>query len=554
MYRIFMGALNFWLSGWAESKRLLTELQNGFRPGRRLDDNLFIRTQCAEIAIREQRSLMCCFLDVEKAYDTVPHAPFFQRLSRLGLPETLVRTVQRVYEGNTIRAHFGQTQSDQIPVTRGLRQGCPLSPLLYILYATSIERKLLHCGLGFRLRYSTTGADEQYRLPGLAFADDLVLMAECSQELQTLLDICFAEVTQLGLRFSAKKSAVLTFAGTSGDAAVTLGGEVISMCSSYKYLGVVLSAGASMYSHHEAKVRQSAVRGQCILRRRSLWGCNRFLMVRDLWKLVHVPALTFANAVVCLSMSTRQWLERQQRAVGRTAVGCHRYVANEAVQGDLGWSSFEAREAASKLSYRGRLQFMHRERWARRVFKYLAVTCIRTNWARRVYFLEKKYGFFREPVSVDTAAAWTRDTRRRVREEEEAMWQRAVREKPTLAVYAQHKTSIGGCQLYDNSLGSALLFEARAGALRTLVRQKTFDDQVASVVCRACGEGDESAEHLILSCAGVGRCDNIRESGPPPTLQEALGFGDADGVVDVRVVARTKRRLERWCETAAQGR
>lgn len=75
------------------------------------------------------------------------------------------------------------------------------------------------------------------------------------------------------------------------------------------------------------------------------------MMVRELWKAVHVPCLTFANAMVCLPHTTRAWLERCQSEVGRVALGCHGCVAKEAIQGDMGWSSFEAREARSKISY-----------------------------------------------------------------------------------------------------------------------------------------------------------------------------------------------------------
>ncbi|XP_037505770.1 uncharacterized protein LOC119382110 [Rhipicephalus sanguineus] len=254
-----------------------------------------------------------------------------------------------------------------------------------------IERALLNSNLGFSMRFSTTSASENYHLPGLAFADDLVVMAESNQDLQSLLDICQTEVASLGLRFNTKKSAVVCLAGGNTDtAALTLGGEPLTARNDYRYLGVTLCVDAAKYSLHETMIRQAALQqAQRILHRRCLWGCNRFQMIRDLWKMVHVPGLTFGNAVVCLSPTTREWLERQQREVGRAALGCHGRVANEAVQGDVGWSSFEAREATSKIAYQGRLMLMRRTRWARRVFEYLSATCMRTDWTRRIYQLEK---------------------------------------------------------------------------------------------------------------------------------------------------------------------
>ncbi|KAH7985356.1 hypothetical protein HPB49_026465 [Dermacentor silvarum] len=95
-----------------------------------------------------------------------------------------------------------------------------------------------------------------------------------------------------------------------------------------KYLGVQLSSDLDLYGQHETSLRQKALRAQCVLRRWILWGCNRYQMVRDIWKLVRVPGLTFANAVVCMSAPTREWLERRQCEVGRIALGCHGAVAN----------------------------------------------------------------------------------------------------------------------------------------------------------------------------------------------------------------------------------
>nr|XP_037273265.1 LOW QUALITY PROTEIN: uncharacterized protein LOC119165185 [Rhipicephalus microplus] len=63
-------------------------------------------------------------------------------------------------------------------------------------------------------------------------------------------------------------------------------------------------------------------------------------------------------------MSTREWLERGQKEVGRMALDCHRRVATEAVQGDIGWSSFEAREACSKIAFEACLWHLSDSRWA----------------------------------------------------------------------------------------------------------------------------------------------------------------------------------------------
>uniref|UniRef100_L7LU83 Putative tick transposon n=1 Tax=Rhipicephalus pulchellus TaxID=72859 RepID=L7LU83_RHIPC len=209
LYRAFTQVIKDWVYGWAESRGLLTELQNGFRKGRRLEDNLFVITQCAEIARKENRGLLCCFLDVEKAYDNVPHASLFNCLRDLGLPKTLLSTIKQLYSGNTVTASFAGVTTESVEVCKGLRQGCPLSPILYLLYVSELERAIERSSLGFSLKFSTTGIDENRKIPGLAFADDIVLMTENPRDMQALLNICAAEIEKLGLRYNAKKTTVV---------------------------------------------------------------------------------------------------------------------------------------------------------------------------------------------------------------------------------------------------------------------------------------------------------------------------------------------------------
>lgn len=86
MYRVFATIGKERLRTWAERKETLTEPQGGFRHGRRLEDNVYTLTQCIEVARKKEKRLICCFLDVAKAYDSVPHDQLLTRLEQLDMP------------------------------------------------------------------------------------------------------------------------------------------------------------------------------------------------------------------------------------------------------------------------------------------------------------------------------------------------------------------------------------------------------------------------------------------------------------------------------------
>ena len=66
-------------------------------------------------------------------------------------------------------------------VENGLRQGCPLSPLLYSTYVIGIVEKLEEEGLGVK--------EGDYWCGALLYADDVVLLAESPDELEKMLDM-----------------------------------------------------------------------------------------------------------------------------------------------------------------------------------------------------------------------------------------------------------------------------------------------------------------------------------------------------------------------------
>ncbi|KAG0412677.1 hypothetical protein HPB47_010161 [Ixodes persulcatus] len=281
---------------------------------------------------------------------------------------------------------------------------------------------------------------------------------------------------------------------------------------------------------------------------------------------------------------TRAWLERRQRDVSRQALGCHGQVAIEAIQGDVGWLTFKAREAASKLCYRGRLLHMDKSGWARRIFDFLGLRCLQTRRVKCVYQLRKKNVFFTDPFQEDSEGKWAREVRGRVRDAETAHWTEEAEKKSTLDVYRAYKHNIRAEDFYNNNLGSHLLFEVRAGALRTLAYRQQFDPTIMTIQCRLCDQEAETIEHLVLHCTAPtpkweladtqadqasshysgrqatppvsvhGGCRATATTAPQPAqvppLAEALGFQEAadSGAHPAErwVDRKTKQRLANW--------
>ncbi|XP_037526208.2 retrovirus-related Pol polyprotein from type-2 retrotransposable element R2DM [Rhipicephalus sanguineus] len=512
-----------------------------------------------EIAVKEERPLLFAFLDISQAYDSIEQDRLWQILQALDMPEEWRNLLQRLYADAEAVVQWGNLITPRIQVSRGLRQGCPMSPLLFMLYVAGMERKLSESGLGFNLNYLEEGFQRVRRLPALFYADDIVLLADNAAEMQALLDICAREGTDLGLNFSARKSAAMRFTPWEAvrDPTLLLQGKEIEWADRYKYLGVTVTATMNYICGYEKELRAKALKRRAFLGSRALWAFSRYEVTRELWKGVAVPALTFGNAVVCLSSATRQALEVRQREAGRTALGVHAFTPNEAVQGDLGWSSFEAREAVAKLSYERRLSGLPDGRWAREVYKYVHLRSVRTKWVARTRSLSERY----RVEAIRLTAPLQRDTRKKVRESVSAVeterWRESGRAKRALALYWEAKTDIAKEALYDNSRGSGLLCEARSGVLRTRSLRARYTAEL-DTMCPLCQGAEETIRHIVLECTGLRPAiHDAQDSGTSAqgatgatndssALARALGFRGSGELPSWEAVEATKRRLECW--------
>ncbi|XP_077560418.1 uncharacterized protein LOC144175188 [Haemaphysalis longicornis] len=173
MYRMAMQVVKSRLQRWAERKGVLGELQAGFQAGRRIEDNLFVLTQCIEIALQTRSPLYVAFLGISKAYDRLNQEMLWELLWEHGLEESDLYLLQALYEDITAQVEWCE-----------------------------VTHQLEFSGSGYQLEHRVEGQQVVHRIPALLYADDFAVMAGSPEELQHLLDICGSEIAKLQLRFS----------------------------------------------------------------------------------------------------------------------------------------------------------------------------------------------------------------------------------------------------------------------------------------------------------------------------------------------------------------
>ena len=120
----------------------LDAVQFGFRKGKVTRKAIVLLRMIIERAIEKQKDVYMCFVDFEKAFDSVRHEYMVDMLRELGVDKADIRLIVNLYWEQKAAVKIGNNKTRWVAIERGVRQGCVLSPDLFSMYSQVVMDEL----------------------------------------------------------------------------------------------------------------------------------------------------------------------------------------------------------------------------------------------------------------------------------------------------------------------------------------------------------------------------------------------------------------------------
>ena len=137
--KLFLTIINNRLTEFCLTKGLISPSELGFVYGNRTSDpHIILHNLVRKYCHKRNKRLYGCFVDFSKAFDCVPRDILINKLKDRGIDGKVLEIIKTLYMEDTASVKIGKKFSKPFKTNRGVRQGCVLSPLLFILFLSDL--------------------------------------------------------------------------------------------------------------------------------------------------------------------------------------------------------------------------------------------------------------------------------------------------------------------------------------------------------------------------------------------------------------------------------
>ncbi|CAH1266510.1 Hypp3401 [Branchiostoma lanceolatum] len=226
----------------------LRDNQAGFRPNRSCSDQIATLRIIVEQSAEFNSQLYAVFVDYEKAFDSLDRSTLWNILDHYGIPTKIISMVKVFYNNFQAQVSHGGDLTEPFNMTTGVRQGCLLSPLLFITALDWVMRETTKEGrTGIQWTLTTM-------LDDLDFADDLALLSHSISQMRTKTQKLETNSSRVGLKISAPKTKEMRVKTVGNARPVCCQGTELELVKEFTYLGSVISNDGGTTKDVEARI------------------------------------------------------------------------------------------------------------------------------------------------------------------------------------------------------------------------------------------------------------------------------------------------------------
>lgn len=238
--KIFEKALKERFMSFFKANNIISDNQYGFLNGSSTDGAMYRLVEEVTKNLDDGKKCIGVFIDLAKAFDTVPHGRLLDTLSLYGVRGAVRELVKNYLTGRYQTVKIGSCLGDERAVKIGVPQGTVLGPIFFIAYINSLLKTNVG---GLMVSYADDTA--------IIFSDDS--WSEVKKKTERGLIIIKNWLETFKLTLNIQKTCYVAFSLTSANrphfSGITLGGREINEVQSVRYLGVYIDQFIKWHFH-----------------------------------------------------------------------------------------------------------------------------------------------------------------------------------------------------------------------------------------------------------------------------------------------------------------